>query len=73
MACEEGLCGCDVSVYILLAFKKARPDLNWGPSDLQSDALPLSYTPVCFLEKKNTEHINEKKKLQNRFEHGTTG
>ena len=26
--------------------KRAHPDLNWGLTDLQSVALPLSYTPI---------------------------
>ena len=26
---------------------RGHPDLNWGPLDLQSNALPLSYTPCC--------------------------
>jgi hypothetical protein len=25
--------------------KRAHPELNWRPDDLQSPALPLSYTP----------------------------
>ncbi|KFD65608.1 hypothetical protein M514_09896 [Trichuris suis] len=25
---------------------RGHPDLNWGPLDLQSNALPLSYTPM---------------------------
>ena len=25
---------------------RGHPDLNWGPLDLQSNALPLSYTPT---------------------------
>ena len=28
------------------AEKRAHPDLNQGPADLQSAALPLSYTPA---------------------------
>ena len=27
---------------------RGHPDLNWGPLDLQSNALPLSYTPSCW-------------------------
>ena len=27
-------------------FHRERPDLNQGPLDLQSNALPLSYTPI---------------------------
>jgi hypothetical protein len=27
---------------------RGHPGLNWGPFDLQSNALPLSYTPVKF-------------------------
>ena len=47
--------GCSVSgADAHLKYKKharAHPDLNWGPSDLQSDALPLSYTPVVVGER----------------------
>ena len=25
---------------------RGHPELNWGPLDLQSNALPLSYTPT---------------------------
>jgi hypothetical protein len=25
---------------------RGHPGLNWGPFDLQSNALPLSYTPI---------------------------
>ena len=25
--------------------RREHPDLNWGPLDLQSNALPLSYAP----------------------------
>ena len=34
LACEEN--------------KRGHPDLNQGPLDLQSNALPLSYIPICY-------------------------
>ena len=30
-------------------FERGQPELNWWPLDLQSNALPLSYTPLHFL------------------------
>ena len=32
-------------LYIMQLKKRGHPDLNQGPLDLQSNALPLSYTP----------------------------
>ena len=32
---------------VLLSWSRGHPELNWGPLDLQSNALPLSYTPSC--------------------------
>ena len=35
-------------LFILYIYKiRGHPDLNRGPLDLQSNALPLSYTPTC--------------------------
>ena len=33
-------------VYIKKKYWRGHPDLNQGPLDLQSNALPLSYTPA---------------------------
>ena len=32
-------------IYYQLSYEREHPDLNWGHFDLQSNALPLSYTP----------------------------
>ena len=36
---------------------RGHPDLNWGPLDLQSNALPLSYTPFTSHIVTNTSHL----------------
>ena len=33
---------------------RGHPGLNWGPLNLQSNALPLSYIPITVIEKKQT-------------------
>jgi hypothetical protein len=53
--------------------KRAHPELNWRPDDLQSPALPLSYTPdlnyeifftvtlrivLCFVSQKLRDKFN---------------
>ena len=32
-------------------FTRGHPELNQGPLDLQSNALPLSYTPLALIER----------------------
>jgi hypothetical protein len=34
---------------IILSSDRGHPGLNWGHFDLQSNALPLSYTPTLFI------------------------
>ena len=34
------------TLIIIISTTRARTDLNHGPADLQSAALPLSYTPA---------------------------
>ena len=39
-------------------FRRGHPDLNQGPLDLQSNALPLSYTPNLLVVVDNDQFIN---------------
>ena len=43
------------SIQVAKILIREHPDLNWGPIDLQSIALPLSYTPLLWKTVQNSQ------------------